>query len=178
MLISTQLRQSVWNVVVKALSYDFPNMPVIFAFQGGTEPPSSYATINLLSSKQIGHAQTGTLVDAVDKLHFSSTYETEVQISFFGSQSGDAISTFVQNINNNPVVLEETRKNGLGFLRKSQVRNNPQKRDTVWVDSYNMLITFNCTIGSEQLIDVVEHVVFELQDDGTQIAVPPFPPAP
>lgn len=178
MNINSAIRTSVWNVVTKALSFDYPTIPVIFAFQGGTEPPSTYATINLLSSKQVGHAQTGTLVDTLDKLHFSATYETEVQISFFGSQSGDAISSFVQNINNNPVVLEETKKNGLGFLRKSQVRNNPQKRDTAWVDSYNMLITFNCTIGSEQLIDVVEHIVFELQDDGTQIVVPPFPPAP
>ena len=178
MNIYSSLQTGLWNVVAKALSYDFPTMPIIFAYQNGLEPAESYVTMNLLNNQQIGHSQTGTLTDTQDKIHFAATYEADIQISFFGSKSGDAVTAFVQNINNNPLVLEEIRKNKMGFMRKTQVRNNPQRRDTKWVDSFNMDVVVNYTVGSEQLVDVVEHVVFELQDDGTQIVVPPFPPAP
>lgn len=165
------LRTSIRNVVLKALSVDFATMPVIFTHQNGSEPAESYSAIYVLSTRQIGHSQTGTLTNTTEELSFGVVYEADIQISFFGSLSGDAIHSFVQNINNNPIVLEEINKNNLGFMRKTQIRSNPQKRDTQWVDSFNITLTVNYIIGTTQLVDVVENVIIEHQFDGV---VPPF----
>lgn len=155
------VQTSLWNVVTKALSYEFPNTVVIHSYQNGIEPKTTYVALNLLQLQQVGHASVSTLTSTTEKLSFGVTYQVDVQVSFFGENSGDAISSLVQNINNNPLVLEEIKKNNLGFLRKSVVRNNPQKRDTVWVDSFNITLTFNFIVGNEQLVDVVENVVLE-----------------
>lgn len=167
----TTLRTSIRNVVLKALSTDFSTMPCIFSHQSGGEPAESYSTIYVLSARQIGHSQTGTLTNTTEELSFGVVYEADIQISFFGSLSGDAIHSFVQNINNNPIVLEEIKKNNLGFMRKTQIRSNPQKRDTQWVDSFNITLTVNYIVGSTQLVDVVENVILEQQYNGV---VPPF----
>lgn len=158
------LRTSIRNVVIKALSVDFATMPVIFTHQSNApEPAESYSAIYVLSTRQVGHGQNSTLTSTTEKLSFGVVYEADIQISFFGSLSGDAVHTFVQNINNNPIVLEEIKKNNLGFMRKTQIRSNPQKRDTQWVDSFNITLTVNYIVGTEQLVDVVDQVIFETQ---------------
>lgn len=164
----TSLRTSIRNVTLKALSYDFATMPIIFSHQGGTEPAESYAAIYVLSVRQVGHSQVGTLTNTSEELSFGVAYEADIQISFFGSKSGDAIHAFVQNINNNPLVLEETKKNNLGFMRKTQVRSNPQKRDTQWVDSFNITLTVNYIVGTQQLVDIVENVIIEAEYNGQE----------
>jgi hypothetical protein len=146
-------------------------MPCIFTHQSGPEPAESYSAIYVLSTRQVGHSQNSTLTSTTEELSFGVVYEADIQISFFGSLSGDAIHSFVQNINNNPVVLEEIKKNNLGFMRKTQIRSNPQKRDTQWVDSFNITLTVNYIVGTTQLVDVVENVIIESQYNDV---IPPF----
>lgn len=170
MSVYSTLRTNIRNVVLKALSFEHPTMPVIFTNQNGTEPAESYAAIYILSQTQIGHHQTGTLTSTTEQLSTSVVYEVVCQISFFGSKSGDASYGFNQAINNNPVVLEEVSRNKIGVMRKSVLRSNPQKRDTKWVDSFNMDVTFNCIVNSQQAVDVVENVILEsvINDDYIQ----------
>lgn len=173
--IYSDVQSGLYNVVTKSLSYEYPTLPIIFAYQNGTEPSSTYATLNLLQLRQVGRGTISTLANTDETIDFGVVYEGDVQVSFYGSESGDAINSFIHNINNNPLVLEEIKVNNLGFMRKSQIRNNPQKRSTGWVDSFNMTITINYIVSTNEAVDVVEHVIFEIQDDGQQIVVPPFP---
>ena len=96
------------------------------------------------------------------------------QFSFIGSLSGDMAQSFTQNINNNPLALEELKKQKLGLMRKSQIRRAPQKRDTKWVEYHNMDVTFNYVVITNQLVDVVEGVVIEenLDETPTLIKLP------
>lgn len=163
----TSLRTSIRNVVLKALESDFQTLPIIFTHQSGPEPAETYGAVYVLSVNQIGHSQTSTLASpANEEISFGVVYEADIQISFFGSLSGDAIHNFVQHINNNPLVLHEFKANNLGFMRKTQIRSNPQKRDTQWVDSFNITLTVNYIVGSSQVVDIVESVVFETEYDG------------
>jgi len=85
--------------------------------------------------------------------------------------------SFTQRINNNPWSLEALGRNKLGLMRKSQIRRAPQKRDTQWVEYHNMDVTFNYIIQTQQLVDVVEHVIINLKTDDAdnEFTVPPLP---
>jgi hypothetical protein len=164
----SDVRKSIRNVALNALS-EFTNPVVIFSHENGPEPSVSYVVINILSVIPVGHHITSTLANENEEIIFSVPYEIQVQFSFIGSQSGDMAQSFTQNINNNPITIEETQVQKLGLVRKSAIRRAPQKRDTKWVEYHNMDVTFNYVVITNQLIDVVEGVV--IADETSEIPV-------
>lgn len=168
MSVYSSVRTAIRNTALKALD-EYPTSPVIFSNGNGTEPVESYAVINILNIVQIGHHMTSTLTDVDEQLSIQASYEIMVQFSFIGSFSGDMAQSFTQRINNNPIALEELKKNKLGLMRKSQIRRAPQKRDTKWVEYHNLDVTFNYIVNTTQLVDVVEGVV--IADETSEIPV-------
>ncbi|MNY79989.1 hypothetical protein D3C86_2208620 [compost metagenome] len=62
-------------------------------------------------------------------------------------------------------------------MRKTQVRRNPQKRDTQWIESNNVDVTFNYVINTTQTVDVIDAVVIETDfQDGTPNDIFSVPP--
>lgn len=171
--IYTDVRAAIRKGALAALT-EFTNPTVIFSNSNGSEPAESYVVVNILNIEQQGHHSKSTLLNADDELVFQVAYEILVQLSFIGSLSGDMSQSFTQNINNNPLALEELKKNKLGIMRKSQIRRAPQKRDTKWVEYHNMDVTFNYVVITNQLVDVVEGVVIEenLDETPTLIKLP------
>lgn len=168
MAIYSDVRKAIRNCAIAALS-ESPTTPIIFSNSGGTEPAESYVVVNILSITQQGHHSTSTLATEDEELIFQVAYEVLVQMSFIGSLSGDMSQSFTQNINNNPLTRLELQRNKLGFMRKSQIRRAPQKRDTKWVEYHNMDVTFNYVVITNQLVDVVEGVV--IADETSEIPV-------
>ena len=158
--IYTDVRKAIRTASLASLS-EFTNPQVIFSHTNGTEPAESYVAINILSIEQQGHHSTSTLTTEDEELIFQVAYEVMCQFSFVGSLSGDMSQSFTQNLNNNPLSRLELDRNNLGFMRKSQIRRAPQKRDTKWVEYHNMDVTFNYVVITNQLVDVVEGVVLE-----------------
>lgn len=168
MPIYSDVRKAVRLGAIAALS-EYPTTPVIFSHTNGTEPAESYVVINILDDEQQGHHITSTLTNTDEQLSVQVQYEIQVQFSFIGSLSGDLAKSFTQRINNNPVALEELKRQRLGLMRKSRIRRAPQKRDTKWVEYHNMDVTFNYTVNTNQIVDVVEGVV--LADETSEIPV-------
>lgn len=166
MSVYKDVKDSVRNVALTVLS-DFPNPMVIHSYGNGLEPAESYVTINILSITQVGHHSTSTLTSVDEKLSVQVCYEALAQFTFIGSNAGDMVQSFTQRINNNPLSLQALRANNLGLMRKSPIRNTPQRRDTKWVDYYNMDVTFNYIVNTDQVIDVVDGVVIEENLDET-----------
>lgn len=183
----SDVRKAIRTTALASLS-EFTNPQVIFSHTSGTEPAESYVVVNILSIEQQGKHMSSTLAelsgtygydlgwgqeysesDATYKLSIQVAYEVLVQLSFIGSLSGDMAHSFTQRINNNPVALEELKKNKLGVMRKSQIRRAPQKRDTKWVEYHNMDVTFNYIAQTQQTIDIVEGVV--IADETSEIPV-------
>lgn len=162
------------KAVIAALLPDYPTVEVIFSHSNGAEPPASYVVVNILSTDQIGKHITSSLTNTVEELSISAFYEILVRYSFCGSLSGELAQTFNHMIGNNPLVTDELNRNNLGYMRKSQIRRVPQKRDTEWVEYQNIDVTFNYTVNTQQLIDVVEGVVLEdnLSDPPLIIKIP------
>lgn len=166
--IYTDVRAAIRRSAIAALS-EFTSPIVIFSHEGGTEPSGSYVVVNLLNIEQQGHHSTSTLATEDEELIFQVAYEIMCQFSFVGSLSGDMSQSFKQNINNNPLTRLELQRNNLGFMRKSQIRRAPQKRDTKWVEYHNMDVTFSYVVTTNQLVDVVEGVV--IADETSEIPV-------
>jgi len=163
MNIFTSVRAAIRNVSLKALN-EFTTPLVIYSHANGTEPSGSYVVVNILSVEQIGHHTSSGLAKAnglVYDLSVTAAYEVNAQLSFVGSQSGEMAYSFYQRINNNPVVLEETAKNKLGFMRKSQVRRAPQKRDTTWVEYHNLDLTFSYHVVTKQEVGIIEGITVQ-----------------
>lgn len=156
------------SVVANAL---YPTMPIIFSHQKEEEVGESYMSIGVLDIRQIGHGSTPSLLNLEGNLDIRVVYESRVQFSFYGSLSGDAVHSFYERINNNPLTSEIMSKEKVSVMRKSLVRRLPQKRDTQWVESFNFDVTFNYITNTTQQIDPVEIVVLEMS--GETFTVPP-----
>lgn len=169
-MIYSDVRKAIRLGAIAALS-EFPTTPVVFSHSGGSEPAESYVVVNILSIEQQGHHSTSAQTTTDYKLAVRVVYEVMVQFSFVGSLSGDMSQSFTQRINNNPTTLQALTKNNLGFMRKSQIRRAPQKRDTKWVEYHNLDATFNYIVNTNQLVDVVEGVVIEENLDETPILI-------
>lgn len=165
MSVYSLVQTSIRNAALVALN-EYPSAQVIFSHAAGVEPVGSYVVINILSIDQQGHASTSTLTNQSEELTVSGSYEILTQFSFVGKDSGDMAQSFTQRINNNPLSWEANSLNKLGFMRKSQIRRAPQKRDTRWVEYHNIDITFSYTVNTQQVVDIIEAVVIE---DNTKI---------
>lgn len=168
MAIFTDLQEAIRLSVIASLP-EYPTTLVKFSHDNGPEPSSSYVVINVLNIEQQGHHSTSTLVNTDETLTFQVAYEIMCQFSFIGSLSGEMSQSFNNNINNNPLTRLELSRNKLGFMRKSQIRRAPQKRDTRWVEYHNIDVTFSYIVVTNQLIDSVDGVV--ITDQTSEIPV-------
>ncbi|MNQ35948.1 hypothetical protein D3C85_494550 [compost metagenome] len=174
-------------------------VPVIYSHQNGSEPNTAYCVINILNHTQRGRTQTATFTDDGDwepdydgeltfggeepftsiltkHLIHTAVYEVVVQFTFAGSDAPDLAHDFMQNICNNVVVTEAYQKQNLAPMRKSNLRRAPQKRDTQWVDYYNIDVTFSYAVRTTQSIDWIEHVSIVESNSGDTIVIPPIQP--
>jgi hypothetical protein len=165
MPIYTDVRKAIRLGALAALS-EYPTTPVIFSHNNGTEPAESYVVINILNIEQQGHNSTSAQTRTDYKLDVRVVYEVMVQFSFVGSLSGDMSQSFTQRINNVPVSREALTKNNLAFMRKSQIRRAPQKRDTKWVEYHNLDVTFNYIVNTSEISDWVESIIVDSEQTG------------
>ena len=159
----------------------FTNIPVIYSHQNGTEPAGSYVVIQVVNIKQTGRTEESTLTDESlpkRKITFKNHFEGLIQFSFGGSQAAEMAHEFFNAVPSNVVVREAYQKNNLAPMRKSTLRYSPQKRDTKWVDFFNVDVTFSYMGYTDQEVDWVEHVTIVDTNTGEIIIIPPVPPTP
>ena len=189
MSILSTLSDSVWQGTTDLFTTIGLSPQVIAAYQNGTEPAGAYVTYNIIGCDQVGRVEEATLTDDGDPLDpnikylwFKAFYTANVQFNFIGVGSGDIALEFQHNVNNNRVVLEKWQKANLSPMRKSNIRNNPQKRETGWVDAYVIDVTFSYVAQSKQVIDWVEHIVVNgdfvdvVSNNGIHTTIPPIVP--
>lgn len=169
---------------LEALSQSgYPSSPVIFSHQNAPEPSSPYCVINPLIVNQIGRSEISTLtgesvlVGEVEtrQLYYKTTYEAQIQFTFAGSNAEDLAFYFHNSVCNNRTISFVYRKNNLSPMRKSTLRRNPQRRDTQWVDFWNVDVTFLYTVVTKQDVDWVEHISVKDSDSDAVIYYPPLP---
>lgn len=149
---------------------------VIWNYQNGTEPSGPYVGLYILDINQIGREEYSTYADEtttpdVYDIHVKATYEATLQVNFYGSTAGDLAHSFTHNINS-PYFWETLDKHNLSIMRKSSLRNIPQKRDTQWVDGFSIDLTMAYAYDSRQVIDVIDKVIVVNEITGEIIIIP------
>lgn len=179
MSIYSDMRNAVRLGTLEALSQSgYTTTPVIYSHQNGSEPAESYVVIQVVSLNQVGHSQHDTLTDESTperKISYKSFYEGVVQFTFAGSEAPSIAHDFLNSIPGNVVIREAYQKNNLAPMRKSTLRRAPQKRDTQWVEFFNVDVTFSYAVITTQTIDWVEHITIDI-NSGEIITIPPLTP--
>lgn len=167
----TKLRES----LVTSTKLIFPDNKVIFGNVNGEEPDNPYVVIRIIKDEQTSMAYNDTLLSPTSQMTTTVNYEILAQFSFLSrdtTAAGDMVKTFVQYLNT-PPILEELRKNRLGKKSISQIRNVAIKRETSWIQSYNVDVTFIYAIRTSQTM--VPIVTVEVGNDitGEVFTAPP-----
>lgn len=178
MNIYTQIEDGLFNGTLKALVEYFPaqddDSPIVFSHNDVAEPDSPYVVINVLNIDQKGQGYTSTLTNEDEELTIKASYEALVQFSFCGSTAPNMAHSFHSALNS-IIVNDEYRRDKLGIMRKSKIRRAPQKRETEWIDYFNIDVTFSYELIEHQVVDVIEVVIIEenIDDVVTVYTVPP-----
>ena len=80
-------------------------------------------------------------------------YEVTTQFSFFGRGAGNVAQAFHDKIGNTVLTKQVAARVNMGYMNKTDVRRNPQKRDTQWVDAYNLDVTFSYILNTKEQVD-------------------------
>lgn len=170
------IRRALVSAGKKALFAEFPTSEIIVSHSNPdqlSELPESYGVINILSISSTGKTAISTGANEDSQVSLQAHYEIQAQFSFIGSQSADMAFCFYHNISANPVVFEELYKSKIAYLRKSDVRRAPQRRETQWVEAFNVDATFNFIVNYQQVVDTVDAVILQDTISGEIYTVPP-----
>ncbi len=185
MAVYSDVRKSIRDLCVQALLEFFPTKAaqdkgIIFSHTSGSEPSTSYVAINIMSLEQKGHAVQSRRHNVDDiTMSYQTVYEASVQFTFVGSNAGDMVQEFSQQINNNPILIDLYKRYNIGVMRKSTIRRTPQQRDTKYIEYISQDVVFSYRVVSKQSVDYIESVVLEDQRADKIFAVPegtPIPP--
>lgn len=159
MRINSYLKEALFYPTNKIINEEFPNTPVIHSHQSGNEPTGTYVVINPIMPEQIGRTQYSTTASDQETIHITTVWETTTQFEFIGKDGAD-MAFFFDLAMNNVVNWEEFQRKELSFIRKSNVRPAPMLRETMWVERYNLDVTFTFSVTQTQVVDIIEDISF------------------
>lgn len=178
MSVYSKIRDALYDGTVATYNTTPYSPPVIFSL-GKNEPLESYVVINILTMEQTGRVVEDVLTDGRDetlplKSHFQSFYDVTVQFTFYGSESGSLCETFHRLLTNYSEVRQSWSYLGLAPVSKTEIRFNPQRRDTKWEDSFNFDVRFSYRVHDVREVEWVEHITMTV-NGGEQKTMPPIP---
>jgi hypothetical protein len=142
---------------------DMDDVKLVFANQGGLEPPKTYCLMNIIDKTRVGRVQesVGSPVNGISENWYTNYYTLLVQISFIGKDSGDVMAEFEDSVFSSRRCLEYWQLHKLGAMSQSESRRIPQLRDTTWVPAYNIDLNLSFAIQSNEEIDWIESFIVE-----------------
>lgn len=157
----TELQDALYDSIAPIFPTLDASGAILWGNMDNLEPESSYLSMFIIEIEEQGReANTWGYDASADVIAYSTmnTYEATVQFSFRGSQSGDLVHLFKQKLNS-PIFWEFLNQNNLSKMRTSQIRYLPQKRDTQWVDGFNIDVVFAYAYVTQENIDPIEQVI-------------------
>lgn len=147
--------------VLRIINPSYSSVDVINAHGNGPEPKNTFCVVNIIDVQQEGSATHSTFIpDSPDgeEMWFSVNHRVFAQFSFIGEKAGEYAFNFRHHLVNNVVCREAFQRNSLSPGFKSALRNAPQRRETKWVEGFNMDVDFGFIIQTRQEIEWVEFI--------------------
>lgn len=155
------LEASIYRATTKALALTgYPDVRVIYAKSNTLEPSETYCVINIIDVVQNGFTNESTRL-VFDKLYTTTHYSANIQYSIIGESARSVAPELRHTIVNNRACYFAFNEQSLGILRKSQLRNVPQLRDTQWVDCLNFDVELSFAVSSVQDMNRVDYIEFD-----------------
>lgn len=145
--------------ILEIIGYE--DTQVIFANQNGLEPDNTYCVIQVLGVTQVGRVTEASTLTEDEILETITNYKLDVQLSFIGTTSSASAQAFRHGMVNDRRCFETLMRSNFGIIDRGQIRKIPQKRESDWVDAYNMDFSFSFAILTRFSYDWIEYVDFE-----------------
>lgn len=137
----------------------------IVANQNGVEPRKDYCAIKPLNITRIGRADHSAFANDIGpdgspkfvEYHVTQ-YESTIQLLFVGNNSGNFSMEYFDQFSGNTVIREIYQRNAIAPRRLSQVRRNPQLRESKWIDSFAMDIVVGFAVKTVQDIEWADYI--------------------
>lgn len=159
------IEDNLYDATFNSLSViGYPDVKVIFSHKNIREPSGTYCLITIIRVRQEGYKDEATFLTDHNPttskafLQSISHYKILVQFSFIGRDADKVSFDFRHNVINNRACRDEWLKMNFGFLEKSDLRRNPQARETQWVDEFKMDIEMSFAVSTKQEYDWVDTV--------------------
>ena len=137
---------------------------VIFKNQNAPEPNKTYCAIFVISTSEHGRATKSLfLEDVADNpdvgRHYSQQhYDATLQITCIGLDSGGMAYDLKQAFKNSLLTREDLVRQSLSFISTTDVRSNPQLRETRWVDGFNFDVRLGYSVQHTEDVNWVEFI--------------------
>lgn len=164
--------QSALEDTFTRLGYEDPL--VIFKHQNAPEPNQTYCAIYITRIQETGRATKSFFLEdvagdpAVGRHYAQQHFKATLQLTFIGKDSGDMAHDLKQAMSNSLLAREDLLKKDLSFVDCTDVRSNPQLRETRWVDSFNFDINLGYSVQHTEDLTWVEYITV----NGEQIPAP------
>ena len=147
---------------------------VIFKHQNGPEPDKTYCAIYIIRLQDTGRATKSLFLEdvtgdySVGRHYSQQHFRATLQLTFVGKNSGDMAHDLKQAMNNSLLAREDLLKQDLSFLDCTDIRSNPQLRETRWVESFNFDINLGYSVQHTEDLTWVEYITI----NGEQFPAP------
>lgn len=148
---------------------------VIFKNQNAPEPNKTYCAIYIISNVEKGRATKALFLDDVvgdpnvGKHYAQQHFDAVLQVTFVGLDSGGMAFDLKQALKSSILTGEDFLKENLSFVSATDVRSNPQLRETRWVDSFNFDLRLAYSVQHTEDLNWVEFITV----NGVQIPYTP-----
>ena len=148
---------------------------VIFKNQNAPEPNKTYCAIYIINNSEKGRATKALFLQDVvgdpdvGKHYAQQHFDATLQVTFVGLDSGGMALDLKQALRSSVLTSEDFLKENLSFVSATDVRSNPQLRETRWVDSFNFDLRLGYSVQHTEDLNWVEFITV----NGTQIPSPP-----
>lgn len=142
----------------------YVNPLVIFKHQNAPEPNQTYCAIYIIRLQETGRSTKSFFLEDVDddptvgKHYAQQHFKATLQLTFVGKDSGDMAHDLKQAMNNSLLAREDLLRKDLSFIDCTDVRSNPQLRETRWVDSFNFDINLGYSVQHTEDLNWVEFI--------------------
>lgn len=166
MAIYTRLEDSLVSALSGAFVVAGTPLLVTLSHENGVEPTTDYLSVNILDMVKQGTASKSGMAEFIGGVateYAVQSYETLVQLNFYGENSPDYASWFHSQFRANTVVREGFLRNNLAPRSVSNMRRAPQLREGVWVKSFAVDMRVGWAVQTVQDVDWADFVTIRGQ---------------
>jgi hypothetical protein len=158
--LGTKVQKALTDTFVRA---GYVNPLVIFKHQNAPEPTRTYCAIYIINIEEQGRSTKSLFLQDVEDIsvgrHYAQQhFKATLQVTFMGEDSGDMAYDLQVALHNSLSTNEDFLKEDLSFIDCTNVRSNPQLRETRWVDSFNFDINLGYSVQHTEDVNWVEYV--------------------